>query len=145
MQGTYCARPAEISRSWFIVDAAEKPLGRLASEIARVLRGKHKPTYTPHVDTGDFVVVINAEKITLTGNKLDQKEYYAFSGHPGGLRRRTAKTVLEQNPEYLLEHAVKGMLPKNPLGRQMFTKLKVYAKPEHPHQAQNPQPLAVRL
>jgi len=145
MQGTHSAKTEEITRSWYIVDATNKPLGRLASEIARVLRGKHKPTYTPHVDTGDFVVVVNADKVGLTGNKRVQKNYYAYSGYPGGLRTTNAQQMLQQHPEHLVEHAVKGMLPKNPLGRQMFTKLKVYAALEHPHKAQNPQPLAVRL
>ncbi|MFO0556583.1 MAG: 50S ribosomal protein L13 [Polyangiales bacterium] len=145
MQSTYSAKPTDVTRSWFIVDATNKPLGRLASEIASVLRGKHRPTYTPHVDTGDFVVVINAEKVALTGNKLETKNYYSFSGHPGGLRTTTAKDMLVRNPEHLIEHAVKGMLPKNPLGRKMFTKLKVYAAAEHPHKAQQPKPLPVRL
>jgi large subunit ribosomal protein L13 len=145
MQGTYSAKAEEITRSWFIVDAAGKPLGRLASEIARVLRGKHRPTFTPHVDTGDFVVVINAEKIALTGNKLQDKEYYAFSGYPGGLRTTKAVDMLNRKPTHLIEHAVRGMLPKNPLGKRMATKLKVYAGTEHPHTAQRPQPLPVRL
>jgi len=145
MQGTFTAKESEVRRSWFIVDAADKPLGRIASEIARVLRGKHRPTFTPHVDTGDFVVVINAEKVALTGNKLDAKEYYAFSGFPGGLRTTIARTMLQRKPEHLVEHAVRGMLPKNPLGRKMFTKLKVYAGAEHPHKSQQPKPLSVRL
>jgi large subunit ribosomal protein L13 len=145
MQGTYSAKAEEITRSWFIVDASGKPLGRLASEIARVLRGKHRPTFTPHVDTGDFVIVINAEKVALTGNKLHDKNYYAFSGHPGGLRTTKAIDVLKRKPTYLVERAVRGMLPKNPLGRQMSTKLKVYAGAEHPHIAQRPEPLLVRL
>jgi len=145
MQGTYSAKASDITRSWFIVDATNKPLGRLASEIARVLRGKHRPTYTPHVDTGDFVVVINADKVALTGNKLAQKEYYAFSGHPGGLRTTKAVDMLKLKPTHPIEHAVKGMLPKNPLGKSMITKLKCYAGTEHPHTAQRPQPLLVRL
>lgn len=145
MQSTFQANEATITRSWFIVDAANKPLGRLASEIARVLRGKHRPTYTPHVDAGDFVIVVNADKIALTGAKLTNKNYYAFSGHPGGLRTTAAKDMLVRNPEHVLEHAVKGMLPKTPLGRKMFEKLKVYAQPEHPHKAQSPSPLPVRL
>jgi large subunit ribosomal protein L13 len=145
MQSTYSAKPTDVTRSWFIVDATNKPLGRLASEIASVLRGKHRPTYTPHVDTGDFVVVINAEKIALSGNKLEAKKYYSYSGHMGGLRTTSAKDMLATKPEHLIEHAVKGMLPKNPLGRKMFTKLKVYAAAEHPHKAQQPKPLPVRV
>lgn len=145
MQGTYTAKAEDLTRSWFIVDAADKPLGRVASEIARVLRGKHRPTYTPHVDTGDFVIVINAAKVALTGAKLEKKNYYAFSGHPGGLRTTTARDMLATKPEYVLEHAVKGMLPKNPLGRKMLGKLKVFADDKHPHAAQKPTALAVRL
>jgi large subunit ribosomal protein L13 len=144
MQSTYSAKPADVTRSWFIVDATNKPLGRLASEIASVLRGKHRPTYTPHVDTGDFVVVINADKVALTGNKLVQKNYYSYSGHVGGLRTTAAKDMLVHNPEHVIEHAVKGMLPKNPLGKKMFSKLKVYAATEHPHKAQQPKPLPTR-
>lgn len=145
MQGTYSAKTGEIVRSWFIVDATDKPLGRLASEIARVLRGKHRPTFTPHVDTGDFVIVVNADKVALSGNKLDQKNYYSFSGYPGGLRTTKARDMLKRKPTHLVEHAVRGMLPKNPLGRKMLTKLKVYASAEHPHAAQRPQPLPIRL
>ena len=145
MQRTYSAKPGELTRSWFLVDAADKPLGRIASEIARVLRGKHRPTYTPHVDTGDFVVVINAEKVALTGSKMAAKEYYSFSGYPGGLRTTLAKDMLAHKPEHLIEHAVRGMLPKNPLGKKMAKKLKVFAGPTHQHTAQNPQPLPVRL
>jgi large subunit ribosomal protein L13 len=145
MQGTFSARAEDIQRSWFIVDAAGKPLGRLASEIARVLRGKHRPLFTPHVDTGDFVVVINADKVVLTGNKLTQKEYYAHSQYPGGLRRTAAIDMLKHKPTHVIEHAVRGMLPKNPLGRKMATKLKVYAATEHPHTAQSPKPLPVRM
>lgn len=141
MQGTYTASPSEIVRSWYIVDAANKPVGRLASDIARVLRGKHKPTFTPHIDTGDFVVVVNAEKVAFTGNKLAKKEYYRFSGHPGGLRRRTAGAMLQHDPAHPIEHAVHGMLPKGPLGRAMIKKLKVYAGTEHPHSAQQPKSL----
>jgi large subunit ribosomal protein L13 len=145
MQGTYSARPAEVTRTWFIVDVANKPLGRIASDIARVLRGKHKPTYTTHVDTGDFVVVINADKIALTGNKLEDKFYYNFSGHPGGLRKRSAGDMLQHKPTYLIEKAVRGMLPKNSLGRQMATKLKVYASATHPHSAQAPKALPAKF
>lgn len=136
---------AEKTRVWFVVDADGKPLGRLASEIARVLRGKHKPTYTPHVDTGDFVVVINAAKVKLTGNKLDAKFWQRHSGIPGGFKADSYRKLLETKPEFPIEKAVKGMLPKNVLGRQMFTKLKVYATPDHPHAAQKPQPLTVKL
>lgn len=141
MQGTYTAKPAEITRSWFIVDATNKPLGRIASDIARVLRGKHKPIFTPHIDTGDFVVVINADKVALTGEKLTDKMYYNFSGHPGGLRTRSAAEVLKSKPTYLIEKAVRGMLPKNSLGRQMARKLKLYADAAHPHAAQAPKSL----
>lgn len=136
---------ADLLRTWFVVDATDKPLGRLASEIARVLRGKHKPTYTPHVDTGDFVVVVNAGKIKLTGNKLDKKFYYRHSGIPGGFKADSYRKLLEETPTFPLEKAVKGMLPKNVLGRQMITKLKVYATPDHPHAAQKPQPLTVNI
>lgn len=141
MQGTYTAKPAEITRSWFIVDATNKPLGRIASDIARILRGKHKPTFTPHIDTGDFVVVVNADKVALTGEKLTDKMYYNFSGHPGGLRTRSAAEVLKSKPTYLIEKAVRGMLPKNSLGRQMARKLKLYADAAHPHAAQAPKSL----
>ena len=141
MQGTYTAKPAEITRAWFIVDATNKPLGRIASDIARVLRGKHKPTYTPHVDTGDFVVVVNADKVALTGEKLTNKQYYNYSGHVGGLRARSAGDMLKHKPTYLIEKAVRGMLPKNSLGRQMASKLKLYAEATHPHVAQAPKSL----
>ena len=123
MQGTYTATPSDIVRAWYIVDAANKPVGRLASDIARVLRGKHKPTFTPHIDTGDFVVVVNAEKVAFTGNKLANKEYYRFTGHPGGLRRRTAAAMIQHDPAQPIEHAVWGMLPNGPLGRAMLKKL----------------------
>ena len=136
---------AQANRAWFVVDAAGKPLGRLASEIARVLRGKHKPTFTPHEDTGDFVIVVNADKVRLTGNKLDLKFYYHHSGIPGGFRAEPYRHLLARKPELPIEKAVKGMLPKNVLGRQMLTKLKVYATPDHPHAAQKPQPLTVKI
>ena len=129
------------NRAWFVVDAAGKPLGRLASEIASVLRGKHKPTFTPHEDAGDFVVVVNADKVLLTGNKLDKKFYYHHSGIPGGFSAESYRHLLARKPEFPIEKAVKGMLPKNVLGRQMITKLKVYATPDHPHAAQKPVPL----
>jgi large subunit ribosomal protein L13 len=138
---TYSAKPGEITREWYLVDAEGKTLGRLATQIADTLRGKRKPQYTPHVDTGDFVIVVNAEKIQVTGNKLDQKRYYRHSGYPGGLRSRTLREQLERRPTEVLRVAVKGMLPKNRLARQQITKLKIYAGPEHPHEAQNPKPL----
>ncbi|WP_025324537.1 50S ribosomal protein L13 [Deferrisoma camini] len=138
---SYMATPQTAEREWFVVDAEGQTLGRLASRIATILRGKHKPTYTPHVDTGDFVVVVNAEKVHLTGNKLDQKMYWRHSGYPGGIKGRTARQMLERKPEDVLRLAVKGMLPKNILGRNMLRKLKIYAGPEHPHQAQQPRPL----
>jgi large subunit ribosomal protein L13 len=138
---TYSAKPGEITREWYLVDAEGKTLGRLATQIADTLRGKRKPQYTPHVDTGDFVIVVNAEKIHVTGNKLDQKRYYRHSGYPGGLRSRTLREQLDRRPTEVLRVAVKGMLPKNRLARQQITKLKIYAGPEHPHESQNPQPL----
>ncbi|MBW2058178.1 MAG: 50S ribosomal protein L13 [Deltaproteobacteria bacterium] len=138
---TFSAKKEEIERKWYLVDASGKVLGRLASRLAMVLRGKTKPIYTPHVDTGDYVVVINAEKILLTGRKMENKVYYRHSGYPGGLKSTTARALLDTKPEKLLKKAVKGMLPKNPLGRKMFKKLKVYKGPDHPHQAQQPQPL----
>jgi len=141
MHKTYMAKPGEVTREWYVVDASGKTLGRLATEIARILRGKHKPQYTPHVDVGDFVIVINAEKIAVTGRKLDQKRYYRHSGYPGGLHSITLRRMLEKHPERVIRLAVKGMLPKNRLGRRMLKKLKVYAGPEHPHQAQQPKPL----
>jgi large subunit ribosomal protein L13 len=138
---TYSAKPGEITREWYLVDAEGKTLGRLATQIADTLRGKRKPQFTPHVDTGDFVIVVNAEKIHVTGNKLDQKRYYRHSGYPGGLRSRTLREQLDRRPTEVLRVAVKGMLPKNRLARQQITKLKIYAGPEHPHEAQNPRPL----
>ena len=138
---TYSAKPGEVARKWWIVDADGKNLGRLASEIAIVLRGKNKPQYTPHVDTGDFVVVVNAEKIAVTGNKLEGKVYYRHSGYPGGLKSRTLGEMLERRPNEVLRKAVKGMLPKNRLAARQLTKLKIYAGPEHPHAAQKPQEL----
>ena len=128
----------QLGRSWWVVDATDKPLGRLASEVAARLRGKHKTTYTPHVDTGDFVIVVNAAKVKLTGNKLDQKFYNRHSGIPGGFKATSYRDLLEDKPTFPVEKAVKGMLPKNVLGREMFTKLKVYATPDHPHVAQKP-------
>jgi large subunit ribosomal protein L13 len=135
---TVSAKKEDIQREWFVVDATDKVLGRLASEIARRLRGKHKPIYTPHVDTGDFIVVVNAEKINLTGKKLKEKIYYRHSGYPGGIKATTAEKMLEKKPEDILRIAVRGMLPKNSLGRQMLTKLKIYRGSEHRHEAQVP-------
>ena len=134
---TFSAKPESVKRDWFLVDATDKTLGRLSSEIARRLRGKHKPEYTPHVDTGDWIVVINADKVKLTGKKIDQKRYYRHSGYIGGLIETTAKDLKEKRPEDLIRFAVKGMLPKNKLGRKLFNKLKVYAGNRHPHEAQN--------
>ena len=135
---TFSAKPAEVKRDWFVVDASDKTLGRLASEIANRLRGKHKAIYTPHVDTGDYIVVVNAEKVRTTGNKLLGKTYYRHTGYPGGIKATTLQKMLETHPERVIESAVKGMMPKNPLGRAMFKKLKVYAGAEHPHTAQQP-------
>ena len=140
---TYSAKPGEITREWYLVDAEGKTLGRLATQIADMLRGKRKPQYTPHVDTGDFVIVVNAEKIAVTGKKLDEKLYYRHSGYPGGLRSRTLREQLERRPTEVLRKAVKGMLPKNRLARQQINKLKIYAGPEHPHEAQKPTKLEV--
>lgn len=144
MRTTYMAKPTEIERKWYVVDAEGKTLGRLASEVASILRGKHKPIYTPHVDTGDHVIVINASKIELTGKKLHDKVYYRHSLHPGGLKQRTALEMRTNYPEQMLELAIKGMLPKNSLGRKMFKKLHVYAGAEHPHQAQKPEVYELR-
>ncbi len=141
MMQTYSAKPGEIGRNWYVVDASEFELGRLATRLATILRGKHKPTFTPHVDTGDFVVVINAEKVKLTGRKLTQKHYHRYSGYPGGLRSVSAETVLATEPERVIRSAVKGMLPKNRLSRQVIKKLKIYGGSEHPHAAQQPSPL----
>jgi len=138
---TYNAKPGEIERLWYVVDAEGKTLGRLATQIADTLRGKRKPQYTPHVDTGDFVVVVNAEKIHVTGKKLDEKMYYRHSGYPGGLRKRTLREELERRPTEVLRKAVRGMLPRTRLGRAQLTKLKVYAGPDHPHDAQAPKAL----
>ena len=140
---TVSAKPAEVRRDWFLVDATDKTLGRLASEIARRLRGKHKVEYTPHVDTGDYIVVVNAEKIRVTGNKLQDKMYHHHTGYIGHLKSISLEKLLAKAPERVLQAAVKGMLPKNPLGRAMFKKLRVYAGTEHGHQAQQPQPLDI--
>jgi large subunit ribosomal protein L13 len=140
---TWNAKPGEVARNWYLVDAEGKNLGRLATQIADTLRGKNKPQFTPHVDTGDFVVVVNAEKIVVTGKKLDDKKYYRHSGYPGGLKERTLREQLERRPTEVIRIAVKGMLPRNKLARQQLTKLKVYAGPEHPHVAQAPKTLEV--
>jgi large subunit ribosomal protein L13 len=140
---TYVATPLDRERNWLLVDAEGQTLGRLATQIADALRGKRKPTYTPHVDVGDFVVVVNAEKISVTGAKLHEKMYYRHSGYPGGLKKRTLNDMLERRPEEVIRLAVRGMLPKNRLARKQLTKLKVYAGPEHPHEAQKPQKLEI--
>ena len=141
---TWNAKPGEIDREWYLVDAEGQTLGRIATHIADTLRGKDKPQYTPHVDTGDFVVVVNAEKVAVTGNKLDDKRYYRHSGYPGGLRSRTLREQLERRPEEVIRKAVKGMLPRNRLARAQLRKLKIYAGPEHPHAAQEPVMLEVQ-
>lgn len=143
MTRTYSAKEADITRKWYVVDADGKTLGRLATQVAIVLRGKHKPIFTPHVDTGDHVIVVNAEKIHLTGDKVRQKTYYRHSGYPGGLKSETVKDLLERKPYVIVERAIKGMLPKTKLGKQMGRKLNVYAGPTHPHKAQQPEALAV--
>lgn len=140
---TYHAKPGEVEREWLVVDATDKVLGRLATEIAQILKGKRKPQYTPHVDTGDFVVVINAEKVRLTGNKAETKVYYRHSGYIGGLKEVSYARMLAKHPERIIEKAVRGMLPKNTLGRAMGKKLKVYAGPEHPHAAQKPREITL--
>lgn len=140
---TFVAKPDTVQRDWYVVDAADKTLGRLASEIAHRLRGKHKPEYTPHADAGDYIVVINAEKVRVTGNKAKAKMYYAHSGYPGGLKETTFEKLIVAKPEMVIEKAVKGMLPKGPLGRAMFRKMKVYAGTEHKHTAQQPQVLDI--
>ncbi|MBA1444646.1 MAG: 50S ribosomal protein L13 [Chromatiales bacterium] len=140
---TVSAKPAEVRRTWYLVDATDKTLGRLSTEIARRLRGKHKPEYTPHVDTGDYIVVINAEKIHVTGNKMSDKMYHHHTGYIGNLKSISLEKLLDKAPERVIQHAVKGMMPKNPLGRAMFKKLRVFVGPEHTHQAQQPQPLDI--
>ena len=140
---TYSAKPGEVEQKWYLIDAADKPLGRLASEISRRLRGKHKPQFTPHVDTGDHIVVINAARVAVTGNKKEQKIYYRHSGYVGNLKQTSLKKMLEQRPERAIEYAVRGMLPKNRLGRAMFRKLRVYADGRHKHEAQQPTRLEI--
>ena len=144
MRTTFMAKANEVERKWYVVDAEGQTLGRLASEVASILRGKNKPTFTPHVDTGDHVIIINAEKIHLTGNKLNDKIYYRHTNHPGGLKQRTALEMRTNYPTKMLELAIKGMLPKGPLGRQTIKKLHVYAGPEHPHTAQKPEAYELR-
>ncbi|KUG04175.1 lsu ribosomal protein l13p (l13ae) [hydrocarbon metagenome] len=136
---TYMAKPAEVEHKWYVIDASGQTLGRISSEVASILRGKHKPTYTPHVDTGDFVIIINAEQVKLTGDKLNQKMYRYHTGYPGGLKEMDYRTLLQKRPERAIETAVKGMLPHNRLGNKMYKKLKVYRGSEHPHQAQKPE------
>ena len=140
---TYNAKPADVDAAWYVVDADQQVVGRLAARIASVLRGKHKPSYTPHVDTGDFVVVVNAARVRFTGKKETDKEYFSHSGFPGGVRLRTPREMRERAPDFIIRNAVKGMLPKGPLGRQMLRKLKVYDGAEHPHEAQQPKELAL--
>ncbi|MCL1594056.1 MAG: 50S ribosomal protein L13 [Actinomycetia bacterium] len=144
LQRTYSPKPGDITRSWYVIDAENVPLGRLASEVAQIVRGKNKPTYAPHFDGGDFVVIVNADKIHVSGNKEAEKVYYRHSGYPGGLRAETLSKIRKNHPERLIETAVRGMLPKNRLGRQIFKKMKVYAGPDHPHEAQMPQPLTLK-
>ena len=138
---TYMAKANEVERKWYVVDATGKPLGRVASQVAAILRGKHKPIFTPHVDTGDFVIVINADKVVLTGKKLDKKMYYRHTGYVGGLRATSYRNLMQNKADFVMRLAVKGMLPKNTLGRNMFRKLKVFTGPDHPHAAQKPEPL----
>ena len=141
---SYMQKKETVERKWYVIDAAGKPLGRVASLAATILRGKHKATYTPHIDCGDYVIIVNANKVSLTGNKLNDKKYYNHSQYPGGLRVRTAKEMVERYPEEMMEKAVKGMLPKNRLGRSMYKKLFVYANEEHPHMAQKPQEMDLK-
>ena len=141
MRTTYMAKAGSVERKWYVVDATGKRVGRLASEVAAILRGKHKPQFTPHVDTGDFVIVVNAEKIVFTGKKLENKMYYRHSGYPGGLKATSAADMLKKHPERIVEMAVKGMLPHNSLGADQYRKLNVYVGPDHPHAAQQPEPL----
>jgi large subunit ribosomal protein L13 len=145
MNKTYSPKPGDVERAWLVVDATDLPLGRLASEIATLLRGKHKPTYAPHIDGGDSVVVVNAEKVAVTSDKSQSKIYYRHSGYPGGIKAETFESLLERRPEAVIERAVRGMLPKNKLGRQMARKLKVYSGPDHPHAAQKPQALELDI
>jgi large subunit ribosomal protein L13 len=141
---TYTPKPADVERQWHVIDATDVVLGRLASQVATLLRGKHKPIFAPHLDTGDFVIIINADKVALSGKKLEQKKAYRHSGYPGGLRAIAYSDLMEKHPERAVEKAIKGMLPKNTLGRKMFSKLKVYTGSEHPHQAQQPVPYDIK-
>ena len=143
MKSTFSAKPASVERRWFVVDAANRPLGRIATEIARRLRGKHKPEYTPHVDTGDYIIVINAAKVHVSGSKRQQKVYWQHYGYPGGIKGIRFEKLMDKAPEQAIEHAVKGMLPKGPLGRDMYRKLKVYGGSEHKHASQQPEPLVL--
>ena len=143
LQKTFTPTPTDIDRSWYVVDAEGIPLGRLASEVAQILRGKHKPTFAPHMDMGDYVIVVNADKVAVSGNKETDKVYYRHSGYPGGLRSETLAELRNDHPTRMVENAVRGMIPKNRLGRQVLTKLKVYAGPDHPHTAQKPQTLTL--
>lgn len=145
MDRTYMAKDDEVQRKWWVVDASGVPLGRIASRVAHVLRGKHKPAFTPHVDVGDHVVVVNAGEVTLSGRKPEQKKYYRHTRYPGGLKSRSYEELLEEDPEFVVEKAIRGMLPKNKLGRKMVKKLKVYAGPDHPHEAQQPEELEIEL
>ncbi len=140
---TVSARPAEVEQEWYVIDAENQVVGRLASQVAAILRGKHKPNFTPHVDCGDYVIIVNADKVRFSGKKETDKLYYRYSGYPGGLKTRTAKEMRQRRPDYIVRHAVKGMLPKGPLGRSMLKKLKVYATTTHPHEAQQPKVLAL--
>ncbi|MFO7292673.1 MAG: 50S ribosomal protein L13 [Actinomycetes bacterium] len=142
---TYSPKPGDITREWWVVDATDLPLGRLASEVAQILRGKHKPIYAAHMDTGDHVIVVNAEKVAVTSEKAQQKIYYRHSGYPGGIKAESFASLIRRRPEAVIERAVRGMLPKNRLGRKMARKLKVYAGPDHPHQAQQPKPLELDI
>jgi large subunit ribosomal protein L13 len=144
MNKTLLPNPETLEQKWYIIDAADQRLGRLATEVAMILRGKNKPTFTPHLDTGDFVIIVNAEKIDVTGRKREQKLYRRHSGRPGGMKIETFDKLQARIPERIIEHAIKGMLPKNSLGRKLFTKLKVYAGPSHPHQAQQPETLVIK-
>ena len=143
MQKSYIAKEQELKREWLLVDAEGMPIGRLASQVASILRGKHKPTFTPHVDTGDFVVIINSDKVILTGNKMEDKYYFSHSGYPGGDKHVQAKKMLDKKSDYAVQRAIKGMLPKNSLGRKMIKKLKVYKNGEHPHEAQTPRKITL--
>lgn len=145
MNKTYTPKPGDVDRAWFVLDATALPLGRLASEIARILRGKHKPIYAPHIDVGDHVIVVNAEKVAVTSDKSQSKIYYRHSGYPGGVKAESFDSLRERRPEAIIERAVRGMLPKNRLGRQMLRKLKVYAGAGHPHDAQTPEPLELNI